>query len=147
MNNMKSLTQYIQEAKQTVDLSKLDEIKNIVNAVYMNKLSGTKTDFDKWCNELKEITNGLKESEWRSQSSTKKNWIMLYENNKRWNGEWFIIGEPNKEDTKYPRVYKLELDGNKVSARIKETYITELNQQYGNNKGMNEVIACKLYYF
>lgn len=148
MNNMKSLAQFIQEAKQTVDLSKLDEIKQHVDDVYLRKSTATKSDFDKWYNDLKEITNGLKESEWRSQTSTKKNWIMLSENNtKRWPGNWFMIGEPNNNDVKYPTVYKLQLDKDKVLATVKEFYITELGQQYGNIKGVVDAIACKLYYF
>lgn len=145
---MKSLSQFISEAKQTVDTSKINEVKNVVNDIYLNRTQTNKAEFEDCYNILKDIVSNLKESEWRSQSSTKKNWIMLSEDNqKRWSGDWFIIGEPNENEKKYPYIYKLELDKNKVRAQVCKKFITELSQQYGNGKGQNEIIPCKIYYF
>ena len=145
---MKSLSQFIAEAQQTVDTSKVNEVKTIVNDIYLNRTQANKVEFEDCYNILKDIVSNLKENEWRSQSSTKKNWIMLSEDNqKRWSGEWFMIGEPNENDKKYPYIYKLELDNNKVRATVGKKFITELSQQYGNTKGQNEIISCKIYYF
>lgn len=144
---MKSLVEYILEAQQ-VDTSKLNEVKAVVDDIYLNKTQADKAKFEDCYNILKGIVSNLKASEWRSQSSTKKYWIMLSEDNqKRWSGDWFIISEPNENDKKYPYIYKLELDNNKVRATVGKKFITELSQQYGNGKGQNEIIPCKLYYY